>query len=70
MCEATLPSSLERRLTEAEDENQPLVGSEWAAMQIRQLLEEGAPGYHIYALNKPQSTLQILDYLGIEKSAA
>ena len=70
MCEASLPNSLEHKLTQAEDENQPTVGAEWAASQINELLQEGAPGYHIYALNKPQSTLQILESLGIEKTAA
>jgi methylenetetrahydrofolate reductase (NADPH) len=70
MCEASLPTSLEHKLTQAEDENQPTVGAEWAASQINELLQEGAPGYHIYALNKPQSTLQILESLGIEKTAA
>jgi methylenetetrahydrofolate reductase (NADPH) len=70
MCEASLPTSLEHKLTQAEDENQPTVGAEWAASQINELLQGGAPGYHIYALNKPQSTLQILESLGIEKTAA
>jgi methylenetetrahydrofolate reductase (NADPH) len=70
MCEASLPTSLEHKLIQAEDEKQPTVGAEWAASQINELLQEGAPGYHIYALNKPQSTLQILESLGIEKTAA
>lgn len=70
MCEASLPDALEQRLTQAEDENHPVIGSEWAAAQISELLNGGAPGYHIYALNKPQSTLQILESLGIEKTAA
>lgn len=70
MCEASLPAALEQSLTQAEDENHPVIGSEWAAAQINELLNGGAPGYHIYALNKPQSTLQILESLGIEKTAA
>ena len=70
MCEASLPAPLEQSLTQAEDEDHPVIGSEWAAAQINELLNGGAPGYHIYALNKPQSTLQILESLGIEKTAA
>ena len=70
MCEASLPAALEQSLTQAEDEDHPVIGSEWAAAQISELLNGGAPGYHIYALNKPQSTLQILESLGIEKTAA
>ena len=70
MCEASLPDALEQSLTQAEDEDHPVIGSEWAAAQISELLNGGAPGYHIYALNKPQSTLQILESLGIEKTAA
>jgi len=70
MCEASLPAALEQNLTQAEDEDHPAIGSEWAAVQISELLKGGAPGYHIYALNKPQSTLQILQSLRIEKTAA
>jgi methylenetetrahydrofolate reductase (NADPH) len=70
MCEASLPAALEQNLTQAQDEDHPAIGSEWAAGQISELLNGGAPGYHIYALNKPQSTLQILQSLGIEKTAA
>ena len=70
MCEASLPAALEQSLTQAEDEDHRVIGSEWAAAQISELLNGGAPGYHIYALNKPQSTLQILESLGIEKTAA
>ena len=70
MCEASLPSALETQLGQTEEKKQPLVGSNWASWQIRELLKGGAPGYHIYALNKPQSTLQILESLGIEKAVA
>ena len=43
------------KLTQADDENHPAIGAEWAAGQINELLQGGAPGYHIYALNKPQA---------------
>ena len=70
MCEASLPILLEKELENAEESNQPAVGSQWTAEQIRGLIDGGAPGYHIYALNKPQSTLKILESLGIEKAVA
>ena len=70
MCEASLPVALEQSLPQAEEEDHPVIGSEWAAAQISELLNAGAPGYHIYALNKPQSTLRILESLGIDKTAA
>jgi methylenetetrahydrofolate reductase (NADPH) len=63
MCEAGLPAELENKLESTADENQPAVGADWALGQIKDLLENGAPGYHLYALNKSQSTLQILEGL-------
>ncbi len=64
MCEAGLPVELENSLKDTPEHNQPRVGAKWALAQIRDLLEKGAPGYHLYALNKSQSTLQILEGLG------
>jgi len=68
MCEATLPIELENRLEESAEENQPEVGADWALGQIKDLLNRGAPGYHLYALNKSKSTLAILDGLGSKRS--
>lgn len=68
MCEASLPQPLELQLEDADEELQPIVGTNWAAEQIIGLLDGGAPGYHIYALNKPHSTLRILESLGIAKA--
>lgn len=65
MCEAVLPSELEQQLTHASEDEQPKVGSAWASAQVSELLNGGAPGYHIYALNKPLSTLQILQSVGM-----
>ena len=63
MCEAGLPSQLENDLESADEADQPTIGANWALQQVRDLLSKGAPGYHLYALNKPQSTLQILEGL-------
>lgn len=63
MCEAGLPAVLESTLENSAEEEQPAVGANWALGQVRDLLDKGAPGYHLYALNKSQSTLQILEGL-------
>jgi methylenetetrahydrofolate reductase (NADPH) len=63
MCEAGLPPELENTLENSAEEDQPAVGADWALGQVRDLLDKGAPGYHLYALNKSQSTLQILEGL-------
>ncbi len=64
MCEASLPLELEKSLEGKNDSDQPSVGADWALSQIKDLLAKGAPGYHLYALNKSESTLSILEGLG------
>jgi methylenetetrahydrofolate reductase (NADPH) len=63
MCEAGLPSQLENDLESADEADQPSIGANWALHQVKDLLSKGAPGYHLYALNKSQSTLRILEGL-------
>jgi methylenetetrahydrofolate reductase (NADPH) len=61
MCGATLPEKLLKRL-EAADENPETVeavGIDWALTQIRELLAHGAPGYHLYILNRAKSALAL-----------
>jgi methylenetetrahydrofolate reductase (NADPH) len=61
MCGATLPSKLITRL-EAAGENTDAVeavGLDWALTQIRELLAQGAPGYHLYILNRAKSALAL-----------
>lgn len=61
MCGATLPAKLVTRL-EAAGENTDIVetiGIDWALTQIRELLAQGAPGYHIYILNRAKSALAL-----------
>jgi len=59
MCGATLPDKLIKRL-EAAGETPEIVetiGIEWALTQIRGLFANGAPGYHLYIMNRAKSAL-------------
>ena len=61
MCGATLPAALTRRL-EVAAENPAvveLIGVEWALTQIRDLYRHGAPGCHLYILNRTNSALAL-----------
>ncbi|HVU16156.1 MAG TPA: methylenetetrahydrofolate reductase [NAD(P)H] [Candidatus Didemnitutus sp.] len=61
MCGAKLPEKLTRRL-EAAGETPDVVealGIEWALTQIRDLLARGAPGYHLYIMNRAKSALAL-----------
>lgn len=59
LCGASLPKKLATRL-EVAAENPDVVetiGIDWALTQIRELLARGAPGYHLYILNRAKSAL-------------
>ena len=61
MCGATLPPKLVTRL-EAAAENPDVVeiiGLDWALTQIRGLLANGAPGYHLYIMNRAKGALAL-----------
>ena len=61
MCGASLPAKLITRL-EAAAENSDVVetlGIDWALTQIRELLAQGAPGYHLYILNRAKAALSL-----------
>lgn len=61
MCGAHLPAKLVTRL-EAAAENPDVVeiiGLDWAFTQIRGLLANGAPGYHLYIMNRAKSALAL-----------
>jgi methylenetetrahydrofolate reductase (NADPH) len=61
MCGTSLPGTLIRRLEAAGDaaEIVEAVGIDWALGQIRDLLARGAPGYHLYILNRAKSALAL-----------
>ena len=61
MCGTAIPPTLVRRL-EAAGESAEIVeavGIDWALAQIRDLLARGAPGYHLYILNRAKSALAL-----------
>jgi len=61
MCGASLPTALLRRLEVASESPDvvEIVGIDWALTQIRDLLRQGAPGYHLYILNRAKGALAL-----------
>jgi methylenetetrahydrofolate reductase (NADPH) len=61
MCGTSLPQTLTRRLEAAGEAAEIVesVGIDWALGQIRDLLARGAPGYHLYILNRAKSALAL-----------
>ena len=61
MCGATLPEILIKRLEAAGDHPEivEMLGNEWAVTQIRDLLAQDAPGYHLYIMNRTKSALML-----------
>jgi methylenetetrahydrofolate reductase (NADPH) len=59
LCGAALPAQLATRLEVAAENTDvvELIGIEWALTQIRDLLAHGAPGYHLYIMNRAKSAL-------------
>ena len=58
---SVLPSALLRRLEVASEDPDVVefIGVDWALDQIRDLLVHGAPGYHLYILNRARSALAL-----------
>lgn len=61
MCGAALPPKLITRLEVAAENTDVVetIGIEWALTQIRGLLANGAPGYHLYILNRTKAALTL-----------
>ncbi len=61
MCGATLPKQLITRLEVAAEDTDVVetIGIDWALTQIRGLLANGAPGYHLYILNRAKGALAL-----------
>ena len=61
MCGATLPPKLTRQLEAAAEnpEVMEIIGVNWALEQIRGLLANGAPGFHVYIMNRAKGALTL-----------
>ena len=70
LCGATLPSPVVAKLDELGDDDGAVTefGIEYASRQCEALLAAGAPGLHLYSLNRSRSALAILRNLGLTPS--
>ena len=61
MCGTALPAKLITRLEVAAENTDVVetIGIDWALTQIRDLLAHGAPGYHLYILNRAKGALAL-----------
>ncbi len=61
MCGAALPAPLIKRLEVAAENTEvvEIIGLDWALTQIRDLVAHGAPGYHLYIMNRAKSALAL-----------
>lgn len=67
LCNARVPGSLINELLDAEEREGPKaafeVGIAHARAQVRELFERGAPGVHLYTLNRADMCTRLLDGL-------
>ena len=65
MCGSRIPDELGRQLEAAsgDAEAETEIGVEWAKNQIKELLEAGAPGFHLYILNRSKPALELMKRL-------
>ena len=60
------PLKLEQQLQSTEDSHARVsVGIEWCADMIRELVDAGAPGIHLYAFNQHETVLSALEQAGV-----
>ena len=67
LCGATLPKVLVAQLNTLGDDDEAVTkfGIDFATRQCEELLRAGAPGLHLYSLNRSRSSLAILRNLGL-----
>lgn len=65
-----IPAELDQLLTDAGDDQEKVqeVGIDWAHRQIRELLENGVRGVHLYILNKSGMTVELIKRLRADGS--
>jgi methylenetetrahydrofolate reductase (NADPH) len=72
MCGSKIPSGLEARLAEVEDNSDAALalGIEYTTEQCQALLEFGVPGFHFYSLNKARGVSSVFENLELHTLAA
>lgn len=65
MCQTAFPTELAQRLEAVQEDKQAQfeIGVQFAIEQCRELIAQGVPGIHFYALNKSHACEMILDAL-------
>ncbi|CAI8279840.1 MAG: 5,10-methylenetetrahydrofolate reductase [Opitutia bacterium UBA7350] len=65
LCEAHLPHKLQHMLDQAGEDPTALeaVGLDWIYLQARELLQNHAPGLHLYLLNRSSIAIQLVQRL-------
>ena len=65
MCGTSIPDALNQQLSAAGDDKAAVeaVGVEWSYQQARELLEKGAPGIHLYILNRAGPAITLMNKL-------
>lgn len=65
----SIPARLVLMIDKYQDSPEDLrkAGEEYAGLMIRELLDGGAPGVHLYTMNKLASTIEILKVAGLRK---
>jgi len=60
------PLELEQKLQSTEDPDERVsLGIEWCSDMIRELVDAGAPGIHLYAFNQHETVLSALEQAGV-----
>jgi len=72
MCQAVFPTELSKKLEAVQEDKgaQLSIGVEYAIEQCEDLIRQGVPGIHFYALNKSEACELILEGLDYEPSAS
>lgn len=67
LCGAELPAALISALAEISEDQEAVVnfGIEYAAKQCEELLAAGAPGLHLYTLNRSFQVRRLLEKVGL-----
>ena len=68
MCGASIPEKLGTQLLEAKDDSSSseAIGMEWCYEQAKDLLKKGAPGVHLYILNRADAAIGLMEELKSE----